>query len=383
MATQAELQTLLRFLSQDAKVPLAMAMGKIKTLQERGLNSIESISKTDTSSLQSIFPDPKISKQILNAAKRLSKKRTASDTNPSSSSPSSSVKRKKPISGLEPMTPAAIEESLALPESVASEEEISKTSVYTNRAPLVLAFAVSLIKYTMPEQPLSSRLSLAQAVVSANSNTKARSLGLESGRSAEEEGWGQGQPTVKIMGREISVLKRWGYEWRAEDQAGHGEDHELTSDQNSRADSAVEQKDTKPALWGIDLEAFRSSNKPGASDRLPKTAGDLPIYTAQSARTYLLKSLNSAPSPSQSSTTPKKKSATKAAEEREDNLGLLLKALDQLFESWIRTLGTTELDRRAWSWYVHVRPEIRQGVAGWGEKGEVKLAEILDLRRKL
>lgn len=33
----AQLQALLRFLSQDAKVPLASAMGKIKELQEAGL----------------------------------------------------------------------------------------------------------------------------------------------------------------------------------------------------------------------------------------------------------------------------------------------------------------------------------------------------------
>jgi hypothetical protein len=33
----AQLQALLRFLSQDAKVPLASAMGKIKDLQEAGL----------------------------------------------------------------------------------------------------------------------------------------------------------------------------------------------------------------------------------------------------------------------------------------------------------------------------------------------------------
>lgn len=33
----AQLQALLRFLSQDAKVPLASAMGKIKDLQAAGL----------------------------------------------------------------------------------------------------------------------------------------------------------------------------------------------------------------------------------------------------------------------------------------------------------------------------------------------------------
>ena len=37
MSRQAELQVLLRFLSQDAKVPLATAMSKIKILQNDNL----------------------------------------------------------------------------------------------------------------------------------------------------------------------------------------------------------------------------------------------------------------------------------------------------------------------------------------------------------
>lgn len=37
MSTKSELQALLRFLSQDAKVPLPTAMGKVKELQEANL----------------------------------------------------------------------------------------------------------------------------------------------------------------------------------------------------------------------------------------------------------------------------------------------------------------------------------------------------------
>ena len=48
--------------------------------------------------------------------------------------------------------------------------------------------------------------------MSANSRAKAVNIGLESGNSAEEDGWGAVQPRVRIMGREIRVLKRWGYE---------------------------------------------------------------------------------------------------------------------------------------------------------------------------
>ena len=110
----------------------------------------------------------------------------------------------------EQLSPQDYEASLDLPVET-DEQTIMNTTLITNRAPLVLAFAVELLRHTMPEQPPSSRLSLAQAVVSANSRSKAVSIGLEKGLSAEQEGWGHGQPKVKVMGREVSVLKRGGY----------------------------------------------------------------------------------------------------------------------------------------------------------------------------
>ena len=107
-----------------------------------------------------------------------------------------------------------MEASLALPEIVKDEDSLKDAVVYTNRAPLVLAFAVALLAYTMPEQPLSSKLSLGQAVVSLNSRSKGVSLGIQTGKSAEEDGWARGQPKVRVLGREVSVLKRSGYEWK-------------------------------------------------------------------------------------------------------------------------------------------------------------------------
>lgn len=41
MASASEIQALLRFLSQDAKVPLPTAMGKVKELREAGLTRSE------------------------------------------------------------------------------------------------------------------------------------------------------------------------------------------------------------------------------------------------------------------------------------------------------------------------------------------------------
>ena len=279
--------------------------------------------------------------------------------------------------------PAAIEESLTLPESNADEKELAKTILHTNRAPLVLAFAIKLLAFTMPSQPLSSRLSLAQAVVSVNARTKARTLGIEKGTSAENDGWGQGQPQIRVLGRDIRVMKRWGYEWNGKSD----QDVEIESSDVIDSQSTLKQEDEtndEPALWGLDLEALRHFNGPlisGARNAQGTRGSGLPIYTAQSARAYLLKSFASVPSLVDEASPPSKKSASGLKAEKERNLGLLLRALHLLFQSWA-LLNREELDKRAWAWYVAVRPEVENGVAGWGGKGEVRLAQIMDLRRK-
>jgi hypothetical protein len=267
-----------------------------------------------------------------------------------------------------------LEASLALPEECLTEEELSKCVLFTNRAPVVLAFAVQLLKYTMPEQPLSSRLSLAQAMVSANSRSKAVSLGLESGKSAEQEGWGQGQPMVRVMGRDIRTMKRWGYEWKEKGETKQAE--------TQLGDATIQQEEQNPALWGLDLEALKKSSGPAKPGTGVGLGDNLPIHTPQSARAYLLKSFDTPPK-SDSDASPKKKAPSAAAmrEEKEQNLGKLLGTLDLLYRSWATVLEPAELDRRAWNWYLRVRPEVADGVAGWGGKGSVKLADILALRR--
>ena len=301
---------------------------------------------------------------MLAAAKRVSKKRGASDA-----PLASPIKRAKPSYG-EPLSPAQFEDSLRLPEFDADENELSRTAVHSNRAPLVLAFAVTLLKYTMPDQPLSSRLSLAQAVVSANSRTKAANLGLETGKSAEEEGWGDGQPIVKVLGREIRVMKRWGYEWAVKQEEG------ATQETVKEEPNSMEE----PALWGIDLEALKKSNGPVTVGSRHTSTSQLPIFTAQSARAYLLKSFDS-PNLNEAKSIPKKKASATIIAEKERNLGLLFQALDLLYQSWSSILSKDELDKRAWGWYVRVRPDVEPGVAGWGGKGTIKLSEILALRR--
>ncbi|KAK3076392.1 hypothetical protein LTS18_013152, partial [Coniosporium uncinatum] len=142
MASAADLQNLLRFLSQDAKVPLATALAKIKLLQAANLSTPELLSKSDVKALQPMFEDDKLAKQVISAAKRVSKKRGAGDGDAVPASPSK--KRFKPAAG-ENLTPAAIEASLVLPEPVKDAEVLSQISFVTNRAPLVLAFGVTLL----------------------------------------------------------------------------------------------------------------------------------------------------------------------------------------------------------------------------------------------
>lgn len=424
------------------------------------------------------------------------------------------------------------------------EEVIERTVLQTNRAPLVLAFAVEVLRYTMPEQPPSSRLSLAQAVVSANSRSKAVSLGIEKGAPAEDEGWGTGQPKVRIMGRDVAVLKRGGYEWRGEEEVGKvkedkeasagdassppepqprtqtqttitsyltsttlqpspqpqtwststplslrkstfiarathlpsptaapsllttlfttnpslktathnawayrftnpttGSISESSSDDGETGAGALllrvmrelaatntlvvmtrwyggimlgpdrwrlmrnvvvsalterlrkngtEVSVAGEAVWGLDLEGMRKGGGGGGGRDMTGVVGTQ-IHAPQAARAYLLKSFASAPdsnpapddeSPTKGNKQPPKKTAKAIDAEKEENLGLLLGALRLLYDSWADHLSPADLDRRAWSWYITVRPEVDSGPAGWGAKGSLRLADLLKLRRK-
>ncbi len=473
--------------------------------------------------------------------------------------------------GPEPMAPAAIEKALELPVFVPEHEEdearMAAAVLQTNRAPLVLAFAVELLRYTMPEQPVSSRLSLGQAVVSANSRSKATSLGMAwaRGPSADDEGWGAGQPRIRILGREVAVLKRSGYTWKGEEEEKEAEDGDGGGDGDdgdngdedapaqapvaaptmntaakeaaaashrtasgvgiwatsqtislkdstfvARATTLTEAGQRAPlirslmqahptlmtathnawayrvrgtgdyaanvrqdsyddgetgcgdlmlrvmqelgavdtlvvltrwfggtmlgpdrwrlmrncvtgalaerlrrtgaevalggeAAWGLDLEAMRNQQAGGSSgsrymhgrgSALTSVVG-MPIHQPEGARSYLLKSFATAEAATAAESTDlpgssaaamlspakKKRTLKSLGAEKEANLGLLLGALRLVFDSWADHLTAAELDRRAWSWYVAVRPDVDSGPSGWGAKGLVKLGDILALRR--
>ncbi|KAI6905430.1 hypothetical protein D0869_06624 [Hortaea werneckii] len=371
----ADLQALLRFLSQEAKVPLATAMAKVKELQAADLDSPDKLSQKKTKDIVSIFPDEKMARQVITAARRASKKRSAD----SDIAPSPKKKQKDPTNSAPSERPEEFEDSIALPYSTTTEAELRETNIFTNRAPLVLAFAVTLLKYTMPEQPSSSRLSLAQGYVSTTSRARAVSLGIQDiskDEELQEASLGEGQPIVTIMGKELRVLKRWGYEWKAT----ASETIDVKHEDEGQAYDAVqvqEEKDPDPALWALDLEAMRKGN---SRDSASGNSG-LPIYTPQSARAYLLKSFDSAAPPAEDGSAKRPSAKAKAAE-KEENLGRLLKVIDIVYASWAETLSPEELDKRTWSWYVRVRPSVESGVAGWGGKNQVKLADILDLRRE-
>lgn len=393
----ADLQSFLRFLTQDAKVPLALAMKKIKDLQAAGFNSADTLVRAKPNDLKPIFDDEKIAKQVIAAAKRVAKKRAAGDD----SGPSPRKKRKdESLFSKDAASSEDLEASLALPTSDDSEEELAKTVLFTNRAPLALAFVFTLLKHTMPDQPLSSRLSLAQGYIGITSRARAVSLGIESGKSAEEEGFGEGQPSVTVAGQQIRILRRWGYEWKKDGEGGAEAEKATQStqstlkaesqeeaDQATRAMKAEDSvhADEQPAVWALDLEALKKSNAndPAAGATQARSGGTatLPIFTPQSARAYLMKAFDTAPAEDGTPASTSTKGASAMAR-KEQNLGKLLRALDMLYESWSTTLSPDELDKRTWPWYVKVRPSVEHGVAGWGGKNVVRLADILSLRRE-
>ncbi|PSR76837.1 hypothetical protein BD289DRAFT_378453 [Coniella lustricola] len=276
MATQQDLQELLR-LQTARKMPMKDGMAQIRALQLASLRSIKQIADAPLPDVESALKDAKAARALQNACKAHGKRMQTSPSGttpskrPAVGGPSSQAKRAKYagsgstsdgfLLGPPDLTPQQLEASLALPLDM-DEERIARTAVETNRAPLVLAFAVELLRHTMPEQPPSSRLSLAQAVVSANSRSKAVNIGLEKGPSADEEGYGEGQPRIRVMGREIAVLKRSGYEWK-------GEEEEKDAKQQA---TAHEETDHGPELPASTSKLKHEDDTPSINNAMPSPA---------------------------------------------------------------------------------------------------------------
>ncbi|KIW53045.1 hypothetical protein PV05_08644 [Exophiala xenobiotica] len=357
MAAAAEVQALLRFLTKDAKIPLAEAMPKINLLRKQQLNTPENISTANQAALKSVFTDDKVLKQVLAAAKRVCnpKKRTLAQAG------SLSSKRVKTGSDV-----VDDESAVELPETALPLDEIEHMTVETNRAPLFLAFTIAVLAYTHSEQPLSSRWSLAQAVVSAGAQSKAKYLGITPGPTAEEDGWAQGQPKVKIMGREVAVMRR----------------HVVSQSEEAPSTPAT-------AFWGLDLEALRRSNGPLIGGKDGHRQDGPPIHKPSAARNYLLKSMivvdsgeSTTEKEGEKSKQAKKSTPKDMASKREAAAAIMLKAIDTVCQSWASSLSKEELDQRAQTWYVRVRPDVEYGQAGWGQRGKVQLKDILKLKKE-
>ena len=362
MAAAVEVQNLLRFLTKDGRLPLTEAMPKIHSLRKLELNTPEKIAQAPNADLKAVFTDDKVLKQVVNAAKRVSNpKKTAATLKRTSKQPGYTRQ-------------ATDEATLALPEANKTEEELNGVLIETNRAPLFLAFTLSILNYTHPEQPVSSKLSLAQAVVSAGAQSKAKSIGLTSGPTAEEDGWLLGQPKTRIMGREVAVMRR------------QVSDSTPTDGSQQTMEQETEAPPSHEAFWGIDLEALRKSNGPLIAGKNQKGHGGPPIHTPDSARNYLLRSMDVITQSSdgvKESHSPRGKKQTNAeiAARKEEAAAMVLKAIHIVLDSWKDTLSTAELDRRAQTWYAMVRPEVAQGQAGWGQRGQLALEHILKLKR--
>ncbi|RFU74729.1 ribosomal s5 domain 2-type fold [Trichoderma arundinaceum] len=504
MAGHGDLQEMLRMLTAR-KASMMAAMGYIRALQSKNLKRRETgaIAEAPSSAIEEAISDAKLAKSFHTACKSHGKK-----SNKRAAEEPASAERKKPKLEMHKrdldynsMTPEELEGSLTLP--LCEDEELMKeTTLVTNRAPLVLAFAVELLRFTMPEQPPSSRLSLAQAVVSANSRSKAISIGIEKAPAGGEAPIPTGQPRVSVLGREIPVLKRGDYVWSESSDKSQSSSTTAGKPSTSSSSSSARTSTTFDTVWATSkqlaskgsvfvahaapikspsmrqglmkilfnkypdlektadhvawairtsfggsslvqeasfddgeagcgkfmLELLREANITNttvvlarwyggvmlgpdrwrlmreclndalsaqqrtstfsgealwgldAEDKKPaiSTIG-MAIHRPEGARNYLLRSFASAGA---SDGGGGKKTVAALNDEKQENLGRLLGALRLLFASWAGVLGRGELDRRAWSWYVAIRPDIEAGPSGWGEKGTLKLSKILDLRRK-
>ncbi|KAJ3467447.1 hypothetical protein MRS44_005011 [Fusarium solani] len=490
MATQNDLQELLRLLTAR-KMSMMAAMGQVKALQTKNLRSIAQIADAPLATVEeALGGDAKAAKSLHAACKAHGKKsggkRAVEDGGVGAGAKKPKLEAHRRDLDYSAMSGDELEAALELPLEE-DEEVIRNTTVVTNRAPLMLAFVVELLRFTMPEQPPSSRLSLAQAVVSANSRSKAVSIGIEKAPPGGEQKIPEGQPKISIMGRQVPVLKRGGYTWSGSSQPSSSNASSVTlqgSQPKPKGWTASQKLSSKgsvfiahvipmsspsarPALfkslmaekpeletathnaWAIRTSFGNSPLKQEASfddgesgcgnfllqqlreldisntlvvltrwyggvmlgpdrwrlmreclndalssqkrisslngepvwaldteDKKPTTSTvGMAIHRPEGARNYILRAF----APPE---TGVKKTVAAANEEKQEHLGRVLGALRLLFASWADTLSQSDLDKRAWSWYMSVRPDVDAGPAGWGAKGTLKLEKILDLRRK-
>ncbi|KAI0181018.1 hypothetical protein GGR52DRAFT_522587 [Hypoxylon sp. FL1284] len=218
MAVCPEPYELVRVLT-TCRVSVRNAVIQAKALQEKNLRSVQQIAEAPLSVVQAAISNPKTARSLHERCITLKDQNLSTGSKRPRTSPQSRTSKRPRTSEStgfsddQPLTsPAELEASLSLPVET-DEGLIRRTTLVTSRGPLLLVFVVELLRYTMPEQPPSSRLSLAKAFANESLGNKATSTGFAKGMRAAEEGWGSGQPTVTIMKRNVIVLKRGGYDW--------------------------------------------------------------------------------------------------------------------------------------------------------------------------
>ena len=252
---------LLRFLSTNAKIPLAKSIPLAAVLYKQGLISPQKIAAHE--GLKTYVNDTKHLKALLKACKGDQK-----------------VKVEVPD--------FHYDEDIKLDSSL---------KIKVNRAPYLLLFTYRLLQATTALDKPSS-LSVAQALTSQSALMKAQSLGIAGKASA---GATPTSSFVSVMGRRIAVL-------RTEDE------HRCSA---------------------IDL-----------------SADALETYDARKAWGYITRSFGS-------------------------SLSHVILALDSTFKAYLRDHTIDELHNSAWMFYLRTRPDISSGVAGWGEKGDLLVSQIL------
>ncbi|KAK6525771.1 hypothetical protein TWF281_010816 [Arthrobotrys megalospora] len=401
--TSTDVQSLLRFLTGPAKLPLRDAMGKAKPLLADGLSSPDAIAKAPLDKLQKIFTEEKTAKQVHSAAKRAiktssSKKRSASTQDDASSSnnatektPISPLKRRRTnqTPSIDTSDPQSWESGLDLPTPVRDEGLISITILTTNRAPLLLAFTIVSLTYTHPWLPASSRFSLAQGLLDLTASAKAKSIGITRPEDAKPDTVEEGYKKLRVLSKELPILRRWdisgasttsfqtetslqkqGQSQKADkppsddvkptgmnpgtsaSAAGDLSSSSISPEAIASTSSTSHLYPNEPIYWSLSPSLL---SQPPAASKLNPSA--LPIHLPHTAHSYLIRSFS------------------------QDKLPLLLGALHLLYESWVNILDPANLDRKSWNWYCTVRPAVEDGPEGWGGKGAVKLKDILSLRR--
>ncbi|GAO46496.1 hypothetical protein SAICODRAFT_4707 [Saitoella complicata NRRL Y-17804] len=321
---QWTLQELLTFLTKDAKIPLKDAMGYAQIIMKEKWNRPSRLLEAKLEGVKEKVTkgEAKPAQAILRAAKKI----TGQGLSPSG--------KKRPAESEN--TAGALKRSktgIAFPALHPNPSSLSHISLTTNRAPLLLAYTLTLLSRTHPTLSLDSRLSIAQAYISANARSYGRDIGVIEGGGVDEKAEVEGFRKVQVMGRVIAVLGR------------------------SRDEGEEEEEEVR----ALDLDP----NRVGMRDR----DGQPAVCEPGGAWGYLARSFPG------------------------DALGQLLSVLEAVMESWCpdhphdpndlkADQERRDLDRRGYGLYTRIRPNVEYGKAGWGQKGEVQLGDILALRRE-